>query len=668
MNDYSLEQHRVTANVVRGLAMDGVQKAESGHPGLPLGMADVAVVLWSQFLSFNPADPWWFNRDRFLLSAGHGSMLLYALLHLSGYDLPLAELMAFRQWGSLTPGHPELHLTPGVETSTGPLGQGLTNAVGMAIAERWLAARFNRPDFPLVDHTTYALVSDGDLMEGISHEACSLAGHLGLGKLIFLYDDNHITIDGKTDLAFSEDVLMRFDAYGWHTQRVDGHDPLAVGAAIAAARQETQRPSLIACRTTIGFGSPNRAGTAKAHGEPLGVEEVRLTKERLGLPADQTFYVADAARALLGAAAERGAAQMAEWEALRRRYEEVYPEAGELLRRMLQGNFDVALDVDELFDPTKSIATRVASGTVLNALAEQVPTLLGGSGDLTPSNKTDLKGAADLRRGDFSGRYIRFGVREHAMGGILNGMALHGGVRPYGGTFLVFSDYMRPSIRLAALMEADPIYVFTHDSIGVGEDGPTHQPVEHLMALRAIPNLMLIRPADAVETAGAWLAALANRKGPTALILTRQNLPRLDSTVAQTLCGGYILAEALRDGQPVEPDVILIGTGSEVQLAVRAREILAGEGVAARVVSLPSWELFAAQPEAYRESVLPDRVRARVSVEAGVTTGWQQFVGLDGLAVGIDRFGASAPYQVVYEKLGVTAEAVAQAAREVLGS
>jgi transketolase len=553
-----------------------------------------------------------------------------------------------------------------VETSTGPLGQGLTNAVGMAIAERWLAARFNRPDFPLIDHTTYALVSDGDLMEGISHEACSLAGHLGLGNLIFLYDDNSITIDGKTDLAFSEDVLKRFDAYGWHTQRVDGHDPLAVGAAIEAAQAETERPSLIACRTTIGFGSPNRAGTAKAHGEPLGVEEVRLTKERLGLPVDQSFYVADAARAFLGEAAGRGAAEMAEWEALRRRYEEAYPEEGELLRQMLQGDFDVALDVDELFDPTKSVATRVASGTVLNAIAAQVPTLLGGSGDLTPSNKTDLKGAADLRRGDFSGRYIRFGVREHAMGGILNGMALHGGVRPYGGTFLVFSDYMRPSIRLAALMEADVIYVFTHDSIGVGEDGPTHQPVEHLMALRAIPNLMVIRPADAVETAGAWLAALANRKGPTALILTRQNLPRLDSTVAQTLSGGYVLAEALRDGQPVEPDVILIGTGSEVQLAVRAREILAGEGVAARVVSLPSWELFAAQPEAYRESVLPRRVRARVSVEAGVTEGWGQFVGLDGLSVGIDRFGASAPYQVVYEKLGVTAEAVAQAARDVL--
>jgi len=668
MNDYPLEQHYLTANVVRGLAMDAVQKAESGHPGLPLGMADAAVVLWSQFLHFNPADPWWFNRDRFLLSAGHGSMLLYSLLHLSGYDLPLEELMNFRQWGSLTPGHPELHLTPGVETSTGPLGQGLTNAVGMAIAERWLAARFNRPDFPLIDHTTYALVSDGDLMEGISHEACSLAGHLGLSKLIFLYDDNHITIDGKTDLAFSEDVLKRFDAYGWHTQRVDGQNPMAVGAAIEAAQAETERPSLIACRTTIGFGSPNRAGTAKAHGEPLGVEEVRLTKERLGLPAGQSFYVADEARAFLGAAAGRGAARMAEWEELRRRYEESYPAEGELLRQMLDGNFDVALDVDELFDPTKSVATRVASGTVLNAIALQVPTLLGGSGDLTPSNKTDLKGAADLRRGDFSGRYIRFGVREHAMGGILNGLALHGGVRPYGGTFLVFSDYMRPSIRLAALMEADVIYVFTHDSIGVGEDGPTHQPVEHLMALRAIPNLTVIRPADAVETAGAWLAALANRSGPTALILTRQNLPRLESTVGQTLCGGYVLAEALRDGQEVKPDVILIGTGSEVQLAVRARAMLAEEGVAARVVSLPSWELFAAQPEEYRESVLPDDVRARVSVEAGVTEGWGQFVGLDGLSVGIDRFGASAPYQVVYEKLGVTAEAVAKAAREVLGS
>ena len=666
MSAYPLEKHQLTANVIRGLAMDAVQKAESGHPGMPMGMADAAVVLWSQFLKFNPGDPWWFNRDRFLLSAGHGSMLLYSLLHLSGYDLPLADLLNFRQWGSLTPGHPELHLTPGVETSTGPLGQGLTNAVGMALAERWLAARFNRPDYPLVDHMSYTLVSDGDLMEGISHEACSLAGHLGLGKLVALYDDNHITIDGQTDLAFSEDVLKRFDAYGWHTQRVDGHDPLAVRAALVEAAAETERPSLIACRTTIGFGSPNRAGTSKAHGEPLGADEVRLTKERLGLPVDQPFYVPQEARDFLGEAARHGATRMGQWEELRRDYERAFPDDGELFGQMLEGQFEVALDVEELFEAGKSMATRVASGIVLNAIAPQVPTLLGGSGDLTPSNKTDLKGAADLRRGDFSGRYIRFGVREHAMGGILNGMALHGAVRPYGGTFLVFSDYMRPSIRLAALMEADVIYVFTHDSIGVGEDGPTHQPVEHLMALRAIPNLTVIRPADPVETAGAWLAALANRSGPTALILTRQNLPWLETTVAQTLSGGYVLAEAQRDGQPVEPEVILIGTGSEVQLAVQAREMLAAEGIAARVVSLPSWELFAAQPEEYRQSVLPRSVRARVSVEAGVTEGWGQYVGLDGLSVGIDRFGASAPYQVVYEKLGVTAGAVAEAARSLL--
>ncbi len=667
MSTYPLEKHQLTANTIRGLAMDAVQKAESGHPGLPMGMADAAVVLWSQYLNFNPGDPLWFNRDRFILSAGHGSMLLYSLLHLSGYDLPLAELKNFRQWGSLTPGHPEHHLTPGVETSTGPLGQGIANAVGMAIAERWLAARFNRPDFAIVDHTTYALVSDGDLMEGISHEACSLAGHLGLGKLIALYDDNHITIDGKTDLAFSEDVLMRFQAYGWHAQRVDGQDPLAVRDALAAARAETERPSIIACRTTIGYGSPNKAGTAKAHGEPLGVDEVRLAKEQLGLPVDRPFYVAEEARQFLGAAGEAGRRRQEEWDNLLHRYEEAYPDEAEAFRRMLADDFEVTLDVDALFDPAKALATRASSGIVLNAIAAQVPTLLGGSGDLTPSNKTDLKGASDLRRGDFSGRYIRFGVREHAMGGILNGLALHGGVRPYGGTFLVFSDYMRPSIRLAALMEAAVIYVFTHDSIGVGEDGPTHQPVEHLMALRAIPNLTLIRPADTVETAAAWLAALANKSGPTALILTRQNLPNLGTTVSQALSGGYILHDAVDgDGQAAPPDVILIGTGSEVQLAVRAREILAQEGVAARVVSMPSWELFEAQPEEYRDSVLPLSIRARVSVEAGITEGWGHFVGLDGLSVGIDRFGASAPYQVVYEKLGVTAEAVARAARAAL--
>ena len=667
MSDYPLEKHYRTANVIRGLAMDAVQRAESGHPGLPMGMADAALVLWRQYLRFNPADPMWFNRDRFLLSAGHGSMLLYSLLHLSGYDLPLEELKNFRQWGSLTPGHPELHLTPGVETSTGPLGQGIANAVGMAIAEQWLAARFNRPDFALIDHMTYALVSDGDLMEGISHEACSLAGHLGLGKLVALYDDNHITIDGKTDLAFSEDVLKRFEAYGWHTLRAEGQNPVSVNEALAAAMAETERPSIIACRTTIGFGSPNRAGTSKAHGEPLGRDEVRLTKERLGLPVDVDFYVPDAAREFLGAAAAAGATRMAEWEGLRRRYEAQYPAEAEALQQMLDGHYDVSLDVAELFTAGKAVATRVASGVVLNAIAPQVPTLLGGSGDLTPSNKTDLKGAADLKRGDFSGRYIRFGVREHGMGGILNGLALHGGVRPYGGTFLVFSDYMRPSIRLAALMEAEVIYVFTHDSIGVGEDGPTHQPVEQVMALRVIPNLVVIRPADPVETVAAWLAALANRKGPVALILTRQNVPWLNTTVADAMRGGYVLADAAGgDGQPVEPQVILIGTGSEVQLAVGARELLAAEVIAARVVSLPSWELFAQQPEEYRESVLPGHIRARVSVEAGVTEGWQRFVGLDGRSVGVDRFGASAPYQVIYEKLGVTAEAVAKTARELV--
>ena len=565
----------------------------------------------------------------------------------------------FRQWGYRTPGHPEIHLTPGVETTTGPLGQGLSNAVGSAIAERWLAARVNRPDFPLIDHHTYVIASDGDLMEGISHEACSLAGHLGLGRLIVLYDDNGITIDGKTELSFSEDVLKRFEAYGWHTGRADGHDPEAVRAAIAEAQSETERPSIIACRTIIGFGSPNKGGTAKAHGEPLGAEEVRLTKERLGLPAE-AFYVAAEAQEFLGAAGRAGAQKQAAWETMWEEYSEQYPDEAEVFRLMLAGEADVSLDLAELFDPAKSIATRVASGVVLNAIAPQVPALLGGSGDLTPSNKTDLKGESDLRRGDFSGRYIRYGIREHAMGGIMNGMALHGGVRPYGGTFLVFSDYMRPSIRLAAIMEAPVIYVFTHDSIGVGEDGPTHQPVEHLMALRAIPNLTVIRPADPTETAAAWLAALENKKGPTALALTRQNLPNLNGSIGDALRGGYVLADA------ENPQVILMGTGSEVHLALGAREMLAAEGIAARVVSMPSFELFDAQPEEYRESVLPRGLRARVSVEAGITEGWERFVGLDGLSVGINRFGASAPYEVVFEKLGITAGAVAEAARAVL--
>ena len=664
MRDYPLDIHNLTANTIRGLAMDAVQKAESGHPGLPMGMADAAVVLWSRFLTFNPADPAWFNRDRFVLSAGHGSMLLYSLLHLSGYDLPLEELKHFRQWGSRTPGHPENHLTPGVETTTGPLGQGLSNAVGMAIAEKWLAARVNRPGYPVVDHRTFVIASDGDMMEGISHEVSSLAGHLGLGKLHVLYDDNHITIDGRTSLAFSEDVLKRFEAYGWHAVRVDGQDPLAVAEALEAAEAETERPSLIACRTTIGYGSPNKANTAKAHGEPLGVEEVRLSKEKLGLPAEVDFYVPEASRTLLRAAAESGATAQAAWDEMFGRFSETYHDEANLFKAMLADDFDVSLDLDELFEPSKSMATRSASGTILNAIAPEYASLLGGSGDLTPSNKTDLKGEKDLTADDFRGRYIRFGVREHAMGGIMNGMALHGGIRPYGGTFLVFSDYMRPAIRLAAIMELDVIYVFTHDSIGVGEDGPTHQPVEHLMALRAIPGLTVIRPADPTETAAAWLAALESHSGPTALILTRQNLPDLDTTVGQALLGGYVLQEA-GDGE-VEPRAIVIGTGSELQLAVQARELLQADGIATRVVSMPSWELFEAQDAAYKESVLPAAVRARVSVEAGITDGWQTYVGLDGASVGLNRFGASAPYKIIFEELGITAEAVAEAVRTIL--
>jgi transketolase len=667
MPQYPLDAHQPAANAIRSLTMDAVQKAESGHPGLPMGMADAAVVLWTQFLQFNPQDPHWPNRDRFVLSAGHGSMLLYSLLHLTGYDLPMEELKNFRQWDSMTPGHPEGHLTPGVEMTTGPLGQGITNAVGMALAERWLAEQFNRPDFPLVDHHTYVIASDGDMMEGISHEASSLAGHLGLGKLIVLYDDNSITIDGPTKLAFTEDVLKRYEAYGWHTAGIDGHDPLAVLEAISAAIAESDRPSIIATRTRIGYGSPNRSGTAKAHGEPLGEEEVKLTKKNLGLPVDRQFYVPDGAREFLSAAGNAGTEKQRSWEELFRNYESEYPGDAARFRQALSGVYEVTLDIAKLFDPKKDLATRAASGIVLNALADQVLNLLGGSADLTPSNKTDIKDEPDLKRGDFSGRYIRFGVREHAMGAMMNGMAKHGGVRPYGGTFLVFSDYMRPAIRLAALMELPVIYAFTHDSIGVGEDGPTHQPVEHLMALRAIPSLTLIRPADSVETAAAWLSALENREGPTALVLTRQSLPNLESSLEKAQRGAYVLAEATNAaGEPVDPDVVLIGTGSEVQLAMGAREILAADGVAARVVSMPSWELFERQPANYRDEVLPPAMEARVSVEAGVTNGWQQFVGLRGASIGLNRFGASAPYQDIFENLDITAEAVAEAARSLL--
>jgi transketolase len=647
--------------------MDAVQKANSGHPGMPMGMADAAAVLWTQFLKHNPEDPAWPDRDRFVLSAGHGSMLLYAFLHLAGYELPLTQLQDFRQWGSQTPGHPERGLTPGVETTTGPLGQGIANAVGMAIAERWLAARFNRPGLEIVDHFTYVVASDGDMMEGVSHEACALAGHLGLGRLVVLYDDNGISIDGPTSLAFSEDVPARFTAYGWHVQRVDGHDTAAVELAIRAARAETTRPSLIACKTHIGYGSPNRQDTAKAHGEPLGVDEVRLAKQRLGLDPDASFHVSDGVRDLMRRTGAAGALRQREWEALFARYGEAHPDLAEAFDRGLRGELPGGWDREMPTFPTdKPLATRAASGAVLDALAPSIHNLIGGSADLTPSNNTLPKGETSLTRDDFSGRYIRFGVREHGMGGILNGLALHGGTRPYGGTFLIFSDYMRPAIRLAALMEQPVVYVFTHDSIGLGEDGPTHQPIEHLTALRAIPNLMVFRPADAAETVVGWRVALARSDGPTALILTRQALPVLDRTrytaAEGAACGAYVLADTPEAG------VILIATGSEIPIALEAQALLGAMDVRARVVSMPSMELFDAMPAAYRESVLPKALRARVAVEAGATLGWGRYVGLDGAVVGVDRFGASAPYQRVYRELGLTAEAVVAAAQGVLAS
>ena len=662
MSDYNLDLHREAANTIRGLTIDAVQKAGEGHPGMPMGMADVAVVLWTQFLRHNPKDPTWPDRDRFVLSAGHGSMLIYSLLHLSGYDLPLEELKNFRQWDSKTPGHPEYGHTVGIETTTGPLGQGITNAIGMAIAERWLAARFNKPDHEIVNHHTYVIAGDGDLMEGVSQEAASLAGHLGLSKLVVLYDDNRITIDGTTDLAFTEDVMGRFAAYGWHTQKVDGHDPVAVKAAIELAKAEGERPSIIACRTHIGYGSPNKQDTSGVHGSALGEEEVLLTKKALDWPTEPLFYIPDAARDYLHM---DGSFQSA-WETTWESYLANYPEDAERFKLFLNG--ELPTDWDEIlpkFEPGKSMATRASSGQVLNAIAPHVPFLLGGSADLTGSNKTDLKGEAGFTKDDFSGRYIYFGVREHAMGGILNGMALHGGVRPYGGTFLVFSDYMRGSVRLAALMGVPVIYVFTHDSIGLGTDGPTHQPIEHVMSLRAMPNMTVIRPADAAETAVAWQSALEHKTGPTALILSRQGVPNLDHSkyadASGAAKGAYILSDA------DNPQVLLLATGSEVQIALDAQDKLAAQGVAARVVSMPSWELFAAQDAAYQESVLPKAITARVSIEAGVTLGWERYLGFEGKAIGLDRYGASAPYKAIYQNLGITAEAMVEAALSLLG-
>jgi transketolase len=660
----STDLDQLCVNTIRALVMDSVQKANSGHPGMPMGMADAAYVLWTRFLAHNPADPQWSDRDRFVLSAGHGSMLLYSLLHLTGYDLPMEQLQQFRQWGSRTPGHPEYGDTPGVETTTGPLGQGFANAVGMALAERMLAAEFNRPDFPVVHHFTYAIASDGDLMEGISHEAASLAGHLGLGRLIVLYDDNHITIEGDTDLAYGDDAGQRFCAYGWHVQAVDGHDRAAIADAIRQAQAETGKPSIIMCRTHIAYGSPNKQDTAESHGAPLGPDEVRRTKEALGCPPDAQFVVSEEALARFRAALDEGAEAQSHWQALFARYAEAYPDlAAEWNRRMAGELPEGWEDALPHFEPEDAaIATRAAGGKVMAAIAPVLPELVGGSADLHPSTKTYLSAYPAVRKGEYGGRNLHFGVREHGMGGILNGLALHGGFRPYGSTFLVFSDYMRPSVRLAAIMKLPVIYVYTHESIFVGEDGPTHQPVEHAASLRIIPGLTVLRPADANETAAAWRAIVEHRDGPVALLLSRQKLPILRGVDSDGVArGAYILADS------PEPDVILIASGSEVSLALAAREILGGEGIAARVVSMPSWELFEAQPQAYRDSVLPPELTARVAIEAGIATGWERYAGSGGQIIAMTRFGASAPSGVLAEKFGFTAESVAGQAKTYLG-
>ncbi len=655
-------------NTIRMLAVDAIQKANSGHPGLPLGAAPMAYVLWTRFLKHNPRDPQWPDRDRFVLSAGHGSMLLYALLYLSGYDVSLDDLKQFRQWGSITPGHPEAGLTPGVETTTGPLGQGFATGVGMAMAERHLAARFNTDAHAVVDHYTYALVSDGDLMEGVAAEAASLAGHLKLGRLIYLYDDNDISLDGPTSWSFTEDVAARFKAYGWQVLRVaDGNDLDAIAQAIEQAQAETERPSLIMVKTVIGYGSPHKAGTSKAHGSPLGEEEVRLTKENLGWPTEPPFYVPDDVLAHFRQAVERGAQQQAEWQARFEAWAAENADKAALWRQMFADapapNWEAILP---RFEPEEQIATRAASGVVLNAIAEHVPALIGGAADLDSSTKTTIKSSADFQAGQYGNRNVRFGVREHAMGAVVNGMAAHGGLIPYSATFLVFSDYMRGAMRVAALSHFAPIFVFTHDSVALGEDGPTHQPVEHVMSLRLMPNLDVIRPADPNETAAAWRCAVETRDRPTVLVLTRQKVPTLppDAGMAEGVArGAYVVADA-PDGAP---DVLLLATGSEVHLALEARDLLAEKGVAARVVSMPCWERFERQPQAYREQVLPPNVRARVAVEAGVTLGWQKWVGERGAMVGVDRFGASAPYKVIMEKFGLTAENVAAQALAVLG-
>ena len=656
-------------NTLRFLAVDAVQKAKSGHPGMPMGAATMAYVLWDRFLKHNPENPNWIDRDRFILSAGHASAMLYSLLYLTGYSLPLEEIKNFRQWGSSTPGHPEYGFDTGVDVTTGPLGQGFANGVGMAITERWLAEHYNRPEHKVIDHYTYAICSDGDMMEGVSSEAASLAGTLKLGKLIYLYDDNNISIEGNTDITFTEDVAQRFKGYGWHViGPIDGMNITAVDSAIRIAQSEKSRPSLIICRTVIGYGSPNKAGTGSAHGEPLGEEEVALAKKQLGWHYEEPFTIPQEALNHFHRAKERGRQQQAEWQNKMKAYSNAYPDAARQLELDLSGDLPVGWDsgLDSLFLPEdKPIATREASGRIMNIISPRLHSLVGGSADLAPSTKTILKEKGHFGIENYRGHNIHFGVREHAMGCIAGGMARHGGIIPYTATFLIFYDYMRPPVRLAAMMRQRVIYIFTHDSVGLGEDGPTHQPVEHLAGMRAIPNLTVIRPADATETVEAWKIALENRLGPTALIFTRQKLPVMDrkelAPASGVQHGGYVLWQA-----SPSPQVILIGTGSELHIALEAGKILQKKGIAASVVSLASWDLFDAQPEEYRKSVLPPDIKVRVSIEAAATLGWKKYAGDAGVAIGIDRFGASAPYKTIYEKFGLTAKHMVDEVEKIL--
>jgi len=676
---------QLSINTIRFLSVDAVEKANSGHPGLPMGAAPMAYVLWTRFLKHNPTNPGWADRDRFVLSAGHGSMLLYSLLYLTGYDLPLEQIKQFREWGSTTPGHPEHGLTPGVEVTTGPLGQGFANGVGMAIAEDYLAGRYNRPGHQIVNHYTYALVSDGDLMEGVSAEAASLAGHLKLGKLIYLYDDNHITLSAATHITFTEDRAMRFEAYGWHTQIVEnGNDLAAIDRALRAAQAEKERPSLILVRTHIGYGSPHKQDTFEAHGSPLGQEEVKLTKQALGWPLDPPFCTPDKALEHFRLALEKGKQAEGEWNARLSDYSNAFPNLAKEFQQGLAGELPKGWDTDIPIFPTdaKGMSTRVASGKVLNSIDRNLPSLIGGSADLDPSTHTALTAMGDFENPSgesgnlqgssgggwsYGGRNLHFGVREHAMGSIANGLAVHGGVIPFTATFLIFSDYMRPPIRLAALMEQRVIFVFTHDSIALGQDGPTHQPIEQLASLRAIPHLIVIRPCDANETAVAWRVAIETRGRPVALVLTRQDVPTLDRVhyaAADSLRrGAYVLADAPNG----KPDIILISTGSEVSLIVAAGHRLTAKGINVRIVSMPSWELFDTQPRSYRDSVLPPSVRARLAVEAGASQGWCKYAGDEGDVIGVDRFGASAPGEVVMREYGFTVEKVYECAMKLMG-